>query len=301
MLIGEKLKEARLDQGLSLEAVQLRTKIQKRHLEAIERNDFSIIPGSFYARAYIKEYAQVVGIDPQLIISEHESELPARGEDQSRDLSQMRRTKPKKSSTEKSPLAMLLPTIFVILLVSIVGYIIWDNFTNGPPDESPDSVVENGQSPGDEVSLPPNDDSEPSDQDSDEEIEDETPEDQEEPEDESIETSIELLSYSNNESMYHLTTDESDLTLSLETSNRNWLEIEDESGRSIFQGMLETTNSPMTFDIADLEVVYLRFGEPGAISIQINDQPVELDDDIPSSNVQRLWIYINEAVEGVSE
>ncbi|WP_157824154.1 helix-turn-helix domain-containing protein [Planococcus sp. MB-3u-03] len=50
--LGTKLKQARLEQGLSLEQLNERTKIQKHHLEGIETGDYSAIPGGFYACIY---------------------------------------------------------------------------------------------------------------------------------------------------------------------------------------------------------------------------------------------------------
>src|SRR5690625_224690 len=63
MGIGETLREAREAKGYTLEDIQETTKIQKRYLIAIEQNDFQSLPGKFYARAFIKEYAQVLDLD----------------------------------------------------------------------------------------------------------------------------------------------------------------------------------------------------------------------------------------------
>ena len=61
MEIGENLREAREAKEISLDDIQEMTKIQKRYLVAIEAEDFHVLPGRFYARAFIKEYAQAVG------------------------------------------------------------------------------------------------------------------------------------------------------------------------------------------------------------------------------------------------
>lgn len=58
----DRLREAREQAGLSLEDVQERTKIQVQYLEAIEKGDFEQLPGSFYARAFIRAYAEHLGV-----------------------------------------------------------------------------------------------------------------------------------------------------------------------------------------------------------------------------------------------
>ncbi|MDA6131043.1 helix-turn-helix domain-containing protein, partial [Escherichia coli] len=49
---------------MSLDDLQKVTKIQKRYLMGIEEGDYSMMPGKFYVRAFIKQYAEAVGIEP---------------------------------------------------------------------------------------------------------------------------------------------------------------------------------------------------------------------------------------------
>ena len=50
--IGEVLKLARTNQGLSLEELSKKTDIQQDLLEALERNDYDLLPSPFYARSF---------------------------------------------------------------------------------------------------------------------------------------------------------------------------------------------------------------------------------------------------------
>src|SRR5699024_7926827 len=70
MEIGQLLKEEREAQELSLDEIQEMTKIQKRYLQAIEDNSFNSLPGRFYARAFIKEYALVLNMDADLLVQQ---------------------------------------------------------------------------------------------------------------------------------------------------------------------------------------------------------------------------------------
>lgn len=59
----EELRRAREDRGISLQEIAQRTLINITYLEAIDRGDLEVMPEP-YMRAFIREYAQAVGLDP---------------------------------------------------------------------------------------------------------------------------------------------------------------------------------------------------------------------------------------------
>lgn len=61
--VGEKLRDARLAQGLELSDVAARTRVPLRHLTAIEASDYSGLPSPTYAIGFVKAYARAVGAD----------------------------------------------------------------------------------------------------------------------------------------------------------------------------------------------------------------------------------------------
>ncbi|RYL95285.1 helix-turn-helix domain-containing protein [Sporolactobacillus sp. THM7-4] len=74
--LGQTLKNAREEKGLSLDDLQEETKIQKRYLRAIEDGDFKQLPGEFYTRAFIKSYAESVGLNFSDLSNEFANEMP---------------------------------------------------------------------------------------------------------------------------------------------------------------------------------------------------------------------------------
>lgn len=72
--IGQELQQARLDKGLSLDDIQQSTKIQKRYLAAIESGQFDQLPGAFYERAFVRQYATAVGLDAVAFMQKYENE-----------------------------------------------------------------------------------------------------------------------------------------------------------------------------------------------------------------------------------
>jgi hypothetical protein len=71
--IGSSLKEARLRKGLDLAAAAEATKIRSRHLQALEDEQFDVLPGQTYVRGFLKTYADFLDLDGQLYVDEYSS------------------------------------------------------------------------------------------------------------------------------------------------------------------------------------------------------------------------------------
>jgi cytoskeleton protein RodZ len=69
--IGETLREARIRQRLDVADVEERTKIRAKYLRALENDEFDRLPGSTFVRSFLRTYAEVLGLDPYLLIEEY--------------------------------------------------------------------------------------------------------------------------------------------------------------------------------------------------------------------------------------
>lgn len=69
--IGSSLREARSMRGLELDAVQKALRIRRRYLEALESDRFEQLPGEVYARGFLREYAEFLGLDGSLYVEEY--------------------------------------------------------------------------------------------------------------------------------------------------------------------------------------------------------------------------------------
>lgn len=61
--IGELLKNARLEKGLSLQDVEEATKIRSKYLQAIENDCYDALPGEIYAKGFIRSYAKFLNLN----------------------------------------------------------------------------------------------------------------------------------------------------------------------------------------------------------------------------------------------
>lgn len=69
--IGTTLREARLRHRIDLVEAEQDTKIRSKYLSALETEDFDILPGTVYARGFLRTYARYLGLDSQLFIDEY--------------------------------------------------------------------------------------------------------------------------------------------------------------------------------------------------------------------------------------
>lgn len=68
---GLHLKQARERRGISLRQIAASTKISTGALEALERGDFSRLPGGIFSRAFVRAYADEVGLDPEETVRQY--------------------------------------------------------------------------------------------------------------------------------------------------------------------------------------------------------------------------------------
>lgn len=119
MEIGKTLKEAREAMGLSLEAVEEETKIRRKYIQALEQEQFQVLPGPIYAKAFLKNYAKFLGIKVEEIMEEYRqqySDQTVPGETEDPPVEQVR----VKAKTKGQPRYWF----YVISAIVIIGVII---------------------------------------------------------------------------------------------------------------------------------------------------------------------------------
>lgn len=75
--VGAQLRSTREAQGLTLETMAHRTRVQPRFLTAIEENDLRSIPPKPFGRGFVRAYAREVGLDPERAVHDYFGQFPA--------------------------------------------------------------------------------------------------------------------------------------------------------------------------------------------------------------------------------
>lgn len=127
--IGARLKAARVAKGLTIDDLQQITKIQKRYLIAIEDEQFDKLPGDFYVRAFVKQYADTVDLDGNALLEEYSDQLPStHAETYVQNVDEVQPTRVASREQPTSPASRVrsyLPTIIVTGIVVIILLFIW--------------------------------------------------------------------------------------------------------------------------------------------------------------------------------
>lgn len=68
---GEELRREREIRGISLKEIADATKISKRFLEAIEKNDHKTLPAPVFTRGFVREYARYLGLNAEEMVDRY--------------------------------------------------------------------------------------------------------------------------------------------------------------------------------------------------------------------------------------
>ncbi len=74
--IGTKLREERIRRGLGIDEVEAETRIRAKYLRALEDDRFEVLPGDAYVRAFLRDYAEELGLDAQQLVDELNAVTP---------------------------------------------------------------------------------------------------------------------------------------------------------------------------------------------------------------------------------
>ncbi len=121
--LGALLKQAREKKGFSLEDIQDLTKIQKRYLQAIEEGNYKVLPGRFYVRAFVKNYAEAVGLNTDEVLEQFNREAPPSVTDSAPEPVMMPRRSASRSSDRFSKWGFTLLMWMFLVLIVVIFYI----------------------------------------------------------------------------------------------------------------------------------------------------------------------------------
>ncbi len=266
---------AREEKSLTLDELQNITRIQKRYLSAIEEGNYDILPGKFYTRAFIKQFAEAVDLEPEELFEDYKNEIPLAYEDDlPEQLSrvQTRNTISRRSSKLIEVFPKILITVFVIALVVLIWFLVvkYGNFGARQPETDPNKTVEIQES----EDIPSPDQQNSEDEGGEENVDEETP-----PEDVKPQQEITVEGVSGGTTTYVLTNAEKFEVMVKAVSANTWLVVTNNQEK-VFQAGIELENGETeTYDLSDESEAKIRVGNSAAAEIYVNDEKIEFESD----------------------
>ncbi|MEB1810155.1 MAG: helix-turn-helix domain-containing protein [Bacillaceae bacterium] len=271
--LGQRLREVREQKDINLDDLQKTTKIQKRYLLAIEEGNFDALPGKFYARAFVKNYAEAVGLDPEQIFQEFGNELPNPHKEGS-ELPSRRTTRAQKTPPapkKKSKGYSIFPALVAGLLIIVVFAGIWV-FAQYNSQDSAEGVVPEEQDDRFEGEISEEIPTVPDEEEEEAAVEEESPAPVEE-----VEEQTQVLSQtdvSGNHSYYTLDGTDT-FEARLVAAGRSYVGIANAKGNSFFTGEVKDGDE-LDYDFSAEEEITFNLGASNNVQLIINGEPFEL-------------------------
>ena len=279
--LGARLKEARLAKGYSLEDLQEITKIQKRYLIGIEEGNYSIMPGSFYVRAFIKQYAEAVGLDPEELLDQFKKDVPGTQNEevvQSYAQSPSRRKLSNRSSSKTmEAMPKITVALFIIVIIAVISILYW-----AKSKESPDVVDESPIVEYEKPQVTPPVTEEPTDNAEEATEDDETAEEQE-PEEQTPVQVISPGTVSGDDVNFEVSgTDEMKIRVEV-NGNASWIAFRNTQGVDNL-GRVYNPGETIEYDATADGYVRIRLGSAASTKVFVNDEEVVSPSDRTTQN-----------------
>nr|WP_153596473.1 helix-turn-helix domain-containing protein [Bacillus thuringiensis] len=296
--MGQKLKEAREAKGLTIDQLHEITKIQKRHLVAIEEGNYDVLPGAFYARAFIKQYADAVGLHGEELLVEHQSTIPQSEKREVPQVSTGQKTQETMQKSSSWPVADHMPKILVALLVIAVGVVIWFVFQalTGKDDEK----VPSAQSEKIEVQkakdspLDTKKDEAKAEEPKKEEPKKEEPKKEEQPAPPTGQQEVKVVGTTGKVSTLEIHNNKT-LELEISAKGASYVDVKDDAGNEILNTTVQSGQTEKR-DVSTLKEVRLNIGSAPNVEIKLNGQVLAFPLDPQKEYHQRLVIK-NQGIE----
>lgn len=297
--LGQLLKKARVEKNLSLDDVQEATKIRKRYLEAIEEGDYKVLPGSFYVRAFVKTYAETVGLNPDEVLQYYRNDIPTPEPEPT--IEPLMRTKKRSVQAPSDRFGRWASTLLLWAFIILIGVIVYffvvmkvnpsttDNTsddTNITETQNP-STGSNGTANGDKagqnnaggaVQQP---------------VKPTTPEPPKQ-----VEKPIVMLESSKRSEDVYTVSAPANTLVKVEikaAGDRSWLAVHEKSssGKKLHYATLEKDQT-VTFDMTE-QGMFIRAGYAKAIEVTVAGEALTKSDNEGSKNIRLQWVSYDEA------
>lgn len=283
-----------MSKGYSLDDLQEKTKIQKRYLSAIEDGNYGVMPGTFYVRAFIKQYAEAVDLDATDLLETYKSELPTNKAAEtlgtgvtiqkgSKVPDNRRRSTVAKTSGTNKKFSDIMPkfvvAICIIVVIGVIAYLVMNQPSDNVADTKEPATTQENKA----VST---------------ESKETTAEKAKPAEKKVVEEPKQKLSKGEVSSDAITTTytlaNAEDFKIRIEVSGDNWIGLTDENDATIGTSGMFGAGDKIEEDLKGKKSVRIRLGAAANGKIFVNDKEVKLVTPVTEQTTQNIVIKLAE-------
>ncbi len=119
---GRRLHVARQARGLPIDAIASQLHLKPAIVAAIERDDYDALPGSVFITGYMRNYAKLLGLDPEVLLDAYRAANPA-----AEPVLQPRTLGTGKEQVGSGHLAVRLMSLIIIAVLAGLAWLWWQN------------------------------------------------------------------------------------------------------------------------------------------------------------------------------
>src|SRR5262249_8395017 len=145
--IGDTLREARMRQKIDITEIEAKTKIRAKYLRAMENEEFDLLPGSTFAKSFLRTYAEALGLDAHRLVEEYRAQYEPRDEGDLPPLAGQRDRRPGRDRRSSGRPPGRAAAIVAILVAVVVVLFIVGVFSNGNDNKNNPSTTTEASKP----------------------------------------------------------------------------------------------------------------------------------------------------------
>ena len=144
--IGAMLREARMREHLDIAEFEARTKIRAKYLRALEDEEWGLLPGYTFTKAFLRTYADMLGLDGRMLVDEFKRQFPdpqelelAPVQPSRRDARRSRERGGERRGRQAGPSGRVLAVALLIVLIAAAVFVVHElrkKSKTPPPDEA---------------------------------------------------------------------------------------------------------------------------------------------------------------------
>jgi len=237
-------------------------------LAGIEEGNYASMPGAFYVRAFIKQYAEAVGLNGDELLETYKTEIPSpSSEDVTKNIpaTPSRRSLGGRSSSKFMEIFPMIMVVVFVIAIIVMSWFLFQNRADDPEETvtSDELTQENKPTFEDNENIQPTEEEEQKEEEPVEEVVEEPKPTQQ----------LSFVDLQGVTSTYNLTDAETYL-VKLVAVNTTWLNIRDENDKIIADQSVKAGET-YEFDASALSKIRIRLGHAPGNIVTINEEVVE--------------------------